>query len=67
MSFEFHYELLNFATKFGIFWQRFCEIDCNSKLFIQIGFEQAGCNFFNQMHPRPQGLAGARDPLKALE
>ena len=29
MNFELRNELANFRTKFGIFWQKFCEIDCN--------------------------------------
>ena len=28
MNFELHNGLANFGTKFGIFWQKFCEIDC---------------------------------------
>ena len=29
LAFKFQYELLNFATNLRIFWQKFCEIDCN--------------------------------------
>ena len=29
MNFELRSEHANFGTKFGIFWQKLCEIDCN--------------------------------------
>ena len=32
MNFELRNELANFETKFGIFWQKFCEINCNVSL-----------------------------------
>ena len=36
MNFKLHNGLANFGMKFGIFWQKFCEIDCDimgSKIF----------------------------------
>ena len=30
MNVELHNGLAYFGTKFGIFWQKFCEIDCRS-------------------------------------
>ena len=30
MNFELRNELANFGTKFEIFWQKLCEIDCNT-------------------------------------
>ena len=34
MNFELRNELANFGTKFGIFWQKLCEIDCKTA-FLQ--------------------------------
>ena len=33
MNFELRNELANFGTKLAIFWQKFCEIDCNNSDF----------------------------------
>jgi hypothetical protein len=33
---EFQHELLNFKTKFGAFWQKFCEIECNVREGLMI-------------------------------
>ena len=34
MNFELHNGLANFGTKFGILWQKFCEIDCKSDVLL---------------------------------
>ena len=35
MNFELRNELANFGTKFGIFWQKLCEIDCKTSYIIE--------------------------------
>ena len=43
MNFEVRNDLANFGTKFGIFWQKLCEIDCNSRLLVE-DFVVGTCN-----------------------
>ena len=38
MNFKLRNELSNFGTKFGIFWQKFCEIDCKTSATLVISF-----------------------------
>ena len=48
LAFEFQYELLdfvtNFGTKFGIFWQKFCEIDCKPSCCLKKHLNEAARN-----------------------